>query len=190
MEAGKGWQINTELYGGRTNGSHHLGISFTSGYADTYSVSMSQVVLNSSGDENMDITLGRIYFYLTAIMSILSMMGSVVIVLTYWRFTELRTRGRQLLVFLSLAEFVTAFGNFLGIMWYTRRDSLSDMSSHILCDFHAALTFFSSVSSFLWTVAMAVHLYVSIVRMDAPMADRMVPVFHVVCWVLPGEYVW
>jgi hypothetical protein len=43
------------------------------------------------------------------------------------------------------------------------------------------------VSSFLWTVAMAVHLYVCIVRMDSITADRLVPYFHAACWFIPGR---
>lgn len=138
-------------------------------------------------EDRVDITLGRIYFYLTAIMSVLSMAGSVLIVITYRQFKELRTTGRQLLVFLSLVDFLTAFGNFMGIMWYIRRDYMDARTSDILCNVHASLTFFSSVSSFLWTVAMAIHLYFCIVRLDSITADRLVPYFHMACWSIPGK---
>ncbi|ELU04842.1 hypothetical protein CAPTEDRAFT_35700, partial [Capitella teleta] len=117
---------------------------------------------------------------------LLSMIGCAFIMITYIKFDELRTTGRKLLVFLSLADFLTAFGNFMGIIWFIRHDSMDAAVSNVLCEFHAALTFFSSVSSFLWTVAMAIHLYVCIVRLDSITADRLLPYFHVACWALPA----
>ena len=150
--------------------------------------SISEVVTEEEdGGVDLNTILGNMYFYLTAVTSILSIIGSLIIIACYVAFKDMRTVGRKLLVYLSVADFLTAFGNFLGIMWYYSRDGMSESGVKWFCEFHAALTFFSSISSFLWTVAIALHLYICVVKKDAHTADKLVPGFHVVCWVIPGK---
>ena len=127
------------------------------------------------------------YFYLTVTMSILSIFGCVIILATYVWMAEIRSPGRRLLVFLSVADFLTAFGNLLGIVWYVTRNSLPREHCATLCHVQAALTIFSSIASFLWTVSIATHLYVCIVQNNAHLANGLHPYFHIFSWGLPGR---
>ena len=150
-------------------------------------LNFTESVKSSSGTSYLDSILANIYFYLTVIMSTLSLIGCFVIFGVYLRFKELRVTGLRLLVYLSIADSLTALGNVAGIIWYLQKDGMSENSAKIFCEAHATLTFFSSVSSFLWTVAIAVHLYACIVKMNAPFADKCEPIFHLVCWLVPGK---
>ena len=150
-------------------------------------VLLATTTMASDGEETIDDIMAYVYFYLTGIVSALSIVGCVIIIVFYYKNPKLRTTGRKLLVFLSVADLLTAVGNLLGITWSNVKDDLGETSSEIFCEFHAALTFFSSISSFMWTVAIGAHLFYSIVRLDAFFADKMVPGFHVVCWSIPGK---
>ena len=137
----------------------------------------------------VDLIIGYSYFILTAITSVLSMFGSIIIILSYILCQELRSPGRMLLVWLSIADFLTATGNLNGIVWYIIKDGLDSKVSNILCQFHASLTIFSSISEFLWTVAIGIHLYISIVKSNSDLANRLIWIFHLICWLVPCQYV-
>ncbi|CAG2206704.1 GPR157 [Mytilus edulis] len=63
------------------------------------------------------------YIILTAIVSSLSIFGGLGITFIYVLYKDLRTPGRRLLVYLSLMDALTAFGNILGVIWLIHRDS-------------------------------------------------------------------
>jgi len=54
------------------------------------------------------------------------------------------------------------------------------------CRLHSSLTVFSSISSFLWTVAVALNVYLCVGRNATTFAARLGLVYHVVCWTIPG----
>ncbi len=95
--------------------------------------------------------------------------------------------GRALLVYLTLADLLTALGNLTGITWFIINDKLTHKTSKIMCDAHASLTFFSSISSFLWTVMIGVHLHLCLVQNKAKFARKLTGMFHFLGWILPGN---
>ncbi len=95
--------------------------------------------------------------------------------------------GRALLVYLTVADLLTAIGNLTGIMWYIFNDKLTDRISKIMCDMHASITFFSSISSFLWTVIIGVHLHLCLVQNKARFARKLTGMFHTLGWIVPGN---
>ena len=50
-------------------------------------------------------------------MSILSIIGSLVIIISILKISELRTPGRELLIYLSLSDLCLVLGNIAGIGW-------------------------------------------------------------------------
>ncbi len=138
-------------------------------------------------DTYFTFTMGHAYFILTGITSVLSIFGSVIIILTYLKYKDLRSSSRKLLVYVSIADFLTACGNLSGIIWYICKNDMTEAQSDGLCYFHASLTIFSSISSFLWTVAIGIHLYLFIVRSDAILANKLIWPFHVICWIIPSK---
>ncbi|KAH9520223.1 hypothetical protein Btru_060305 [Bulinus truncatus] len=57
------------------------------------------------------------YVTVTFLMSLMSILGSVVVLFVHWSYAELRTSGRTMLVHLTVADLLTALGNLLGIVW-------------------------------------------------------------------------
>nr|XP_004657446.1 G-protein coupled receptor 157 [Jaculus jaculus] len=109
----------------------------------------------------------------------LSALGSGLLVATHALWPDLRSRARRLLLFLSLADLLSAASYFYGV--------LQDFSgSSWDCVLQGALSTFANTSSFFWTVAIALYLYLSIVRaIRGPFADRLLWAFHVVSWGVP-----
>lgn len=103
----------------------------------------------------------------------LSFLGSSLIVLTFVIWADLRTTPRKLLVFLSLADWLSAVSYAFGVWKVFRSDSVD-------CVVQGAISTFANTSSFFWTVAIAVYLYVFIVRSSRRVADSLVLFFHLV----------
>lgn len=58
------------------------------------------------------------YYILTAIMSVLSICGSLLILFYYYKMPQLRNKSRQLLINLTICDLAISIGNFVGIAWY------------------------------------------------------------------------
>ena len=103
---------------------------------------------------------------------VLSMAGSILIVLSYLLFKQLRTRARLILVHLSLMDFGVALANFIGAVvyfdrYYYKSQTVSSYhlpkSVSVSCVAQAVVAITSSNSSVFWTVAVAVYLHFKIV---------------------------
>ena len=140
---------------------------------------------STEGTSNEALIMNHVYVTMTAIMSALSMIGCVITLSTYLHFRELRMTSRRLLVFLSMADFLTALGNFLGVMWVLFRSSALE-GNMLYCKAHSAMTVFSSISSYLWSTAIAIFLYVALVRANPQLAETLAKLAHAVCWPVPG----
>ncbi|KAM6218051.1 G-protein coupled receptor 157 [Rhynchocyon petersi] len=110
---------------------------------------------------------------------VLSAIGSGLLVATHALWPDLRSRARRLLLYLSLADLLSAASYFYGV--------LQDFSGPSWdCVLQGALSTFANTSSFFWTVAIAIYLYLSIVRaLHGPQSDRLLWVFHAVSWGVP-----
>lgn len=107
----------------------------------------------------------------------LSALGSGLLVATHALWPDLRSRARRLLLFLSLADLLSAASYFYGVLQDFAGPSWD-------CVLQGALSTFANTSSFFWTVAIALYLYLSIVRAARePRTGRLLWAFHVVRWV-------
>lgn len=105
---------------------------------------------------------------------VLSALGSGLLVATHALWPDLRTRARRLLLFLSLADLLSAASYFYGVLQDFAGPSWD-------CVLQGALSTFANTSSFFWTVAIALYLYLSIVRAARePRAGRLLWAFHVI----------
>lgn len=138
------------------------------------------------------LTLGPGPAIVSIISSSLSCIGSLLIVYTYARWRDLRTGSRSIITFLAIADFFTAFGYVVGSSNYlVHLKSDTDPASNEcpafadICQLQSYVTTWSSMSSFFWTFALALYLYITIVRNRMYLASRLIPLFHVVAWALP-----
>lgn len=109
---------------------------------------------------------------------VLSALGSGLLVATHALWPDLRSRARRLLLFLSLADLLSAVSYFYGV--------LQDFSGPSWdCVLQGALSTFANTSSFFWTVAIAFYLYLSIVRATRAHGGLLLWAFHAVSWGVP-----
>ncbi|NWR23119.1 GP157 protein, partial [Emberiza fucata] len=106
----------------------------------------------------------------------LSCAGSALLLCSQALWPELRTRPRQLLLHLSLADLLSALSYFYGVLRDFQGTSWD-------CVLQGALSTFANTSSFFWTMAIALYLYLSIVR-GSPAGQGLLWGFHAVRWVL------
>lgn len=66
-------------------------------------------------------TMDIVFVTVVSVTAILSIPSCVIIVVMYVTIRSMRTTGRAMLVQLTIADFLTASGNLLGVMWYLFR---------------------------------------------------------------------
>ncbi|NWT02913.1 GP157 protein, partial [Mionectes macconnelli] len=108
---------------------------------------------------------------------VLSCVGSSLLLCSHALWPELRTRPRQLLLYLSLADLLSALSYFYGVLQDFDRTSWD-------CVLQGALSTFANTSSFFWTMAIALYLYLTIVR-GSPTGTGLLCCFHAVSWGVP-----
>ena len=120
----------------------------------------------------------------------LSCLGSLLIVYSYWRWKDIRTGSRSIITFLAIADFFTAAGYIIAAGNYLTYFGEYEATPQCvvfqqICEMQSYLTTWSSMSSFAWTSALALYLYLTIVHGRILLANNLIPLFHVIAWVLP-----
>lgn len=120
----------------------------------------------------------------------LSILGSLLILYTYMRWKDVRTGSRSIITFLAIADFFTALGYVIGSVNYIAhfgdREGTQPCSVfQQVCEVQSFLTSTSSLSSFAWTSILAIYLYLIIVKAKINLAYRLMPLYHVIAWLLP-----
>ena len=152
------------------------------------------ITMTSNGTDeyipfNHDYTLA---FKLTVgLVCLLSIAGSLLVIFTYVLFKNLRTVARQLLVNLSVADILANSSHIFGMAANLSRNATSAKKSDVHFDVAAAcssqggLALFGTVACFLWTIALAFHLFALLVIKRSKVRRGLVAVFYVICWGLP-----
>lgn len=144
----------------------------------------------------------------------LSMLGALLIILSYMCIKEIRTKSRQILVHLSVADFGVASANFIGVCVYfdqyirhcpleshTSQHSTSALdkekfsngvNTHTscgtllqLCKTQAFIAAYSTLASVLWTLCLAVYIYCLVFYTSKRVHLRVVCIAIVFCWGMP-----
>lgn len=120
----------------------------------------------------------------TMVSSLASMLGATLIITSFILWPDIRTTARAILVFLAIADLISAVGyTFAAILFLTNNDDNNISPS--LCTLQSFMTTAFPISSFLWTTSLAVYLFVSITLRRARTAKKLMPLFHVVAWGIP-----
>ena len=120
---------------------------------------------------------------LVAMSSLLSMMGSFIIIASFAAWKDIRTTSRKILLFLSVSDFLTAISNFIGTLVLSDRTNEQDPRNP-LCVAQSFVTNSVSISSFLWTQTLAFYLYMAILKNKQALGKKILPYAHVVNWTL------
>ena len=107
----------------------------------------------------------------------LSIMGALVIIITFVMWPDLRTNSRNIILFISIGDLFVAITNIVGLYGH---------SHSLTCEIEATLNIVAILSSFFWTVFLSVYFYVTICRkISLEMEARMMRFFHVTAWGIP-----
>lgn len=130
--------------------------------------------------------------------SLLSVSGSSLIIFTYAAFKNLRTIAREILVQLSIADGIVALSHLVGVLVNLPRfipkpcetpeqvlQNDTDRVRDIACEVQGGATMFGTLSSFLWTIAVAVYLLTIIVFERQQFAQWLRYTFYPICWGIP-----
>lgn len=131
------------------------------------------------------------------VVCILSMIGSSIIILSYLCFKDHRTRARYILVHLSISNIGKVLANFTGEAadfdsYFKTNTNFSNVYSRnrtvveYLCTAQAFFTTYFSICGMLWTVCLAVYLYLLILSMKQAYFMRyFVWLGYIVCYGIP-----
>ncbi|XP_033763764.1 G-protein coupled receptor 157-like [Pecten maximus] len=146
--------------------------------------------------------LDSVALSLSGVSSCLSIIGATIIFLTYnvdVRNARIR-QTRRLLMYLTVADIMTASGILIGTVRYAlihqhSRTISFDEHEHLckfpdeICVAQSMITTFSGMASFFWTLVIGAHLIVSL-RPTCAVEDPERPwnelKAHIICWGLPG----
>lgn len=131
--------------------------------------------------------------YTAIISSAFSCLGSILIVLAYIFFKDIRGgMAQRIITALAIADFISAAGYIAGSINYIihfNDRAISDCSAfQTICSVQAFITTWSSISSFAWTAILAVYFYLVLVyQKQQPFSTKCRQIFlHLFSWATPG----
>ena len=134
----------------------------------------------------------------SSVLSSLSITGACLIILSYICFRDVRTKAREVLCHLSLADFGVGCSNLIGAIvhlpHYIRQCNDVDWNSSLtnlplscsayddLCKTQAFFGSYCTLSSFLWSMLLALYIYTLVIDNGRVLAYRLVVFGYVFCW--------
>lgn len=119
---------------------------------------------------------------LATITTVLSLFGTLFIIVSFFLWKDIRTTSRRILVYISIADFLTCVATIAAITNFW----LSGTENKEVCFVQSIIGTFSVLCSFFWTVSMALYLYISVCWKNSRLAERLLYLFHVFGWGIPA----
>lgn len=121
------------------------------------------------------------------VTSCLSIIGSVLLILSYVCFKKTRSKAREIMLNLSLMDFTVACANLIGISmnYNSLLFPIQRATDMRLCVAQGSFGLYSSLSSILWTNALAIYFYVQIILDNDKLTRHCVYWAYVICYGLP-----
>ena len=126
------------------------------------------------------------------VSSVLSIVGTTLILLAYCAFKDLRKRKAQTIItLLSLADMGTAIACLLGLAnHYIFHGTNSDDNSACwifdnICQIQASFGMWCAMSSSIWSTVLAVHFLLASLFSESRWTERLLPLYNIVAWTLP-----
>ena len=161
----------------------------------TYILYYTQIRFCTSTDKiaEMNNTLQAAFVPIVAFTCLLSLCGSLLLIVTYAAFRELRTVTRLILANMSAADAIMNCCHLYGLLAVlvagvqetSASNSTSDFTWTTACRAQGAFALFSSVAYFLWTIAIAAHFTALLVVKDAGVVKALFVTSFLLCWGLP-----
>eukprot|EP00794_Sanderia_malayensis_P000439 gene439-1080_t len=135
---------------------------------------------NNSGD-NMyaDYAWSPLNRSIVGISACLSIVGSLIIIASYFSWKDIRTTSRTILLFLSISDLLIAIGVMSGTL---ERYSSKEDNGGPYCIAQSFYTNTASITSFCWSTTLAIYLYLVISKNRLSLAKKLLPWQHVINW--------
>ena len=155
---------------------------------------------SNSSNENLTssvpISLPTVIVGLSFLSCCLSIIGAVVIFATYCLVNVAKNQTRRFLVYLTIADLMTAVGNLIGVVRYALREETEYIlerkemkynctTTNSVCFVQSAVTTFSTLASFFWTSIIMIHILMTLITQQewSKLANRVI--YHIVSWGVP-----
>lgn len=124
---------------------------------------------------------------------IASMFGSILVVIPFLLWRDVRSGLRRIVTYLAIADFFTAAGYTLASFNYIRYKHHIKVDEYIsacktfsiICQIQAYISSWASLSSFWWTAILALYLYKTVTKGHMNALNKWFPLFHVLAWGSP-----
>lgn len=123
-----------------------------------------------------------------AVSSVLSILGSLLIMVTYLSWKDMRQSVPRTIVFwLAVADLLSAVGYLAASIFHLSNRGAPSYSG--LCTFFSTWTTYFPKAAYLWTVFLAVYFVVVLILRKGQWARKLMFVFHLTAWLLPMTFV-
>ncbi len=133
--------------------------------------------------------IGAVPTYASIVTSSLSCVGSLLIILAYWILKEMRTTAQKIITLLSITDFLTAAGYLLAacnfLMYIDETDDAKCDTFQTVCVVQSFITTWSTLCSFGWTVALALHFYLIVRVCKQEIISKLLIFENILIWGLP-----
>lgn len=157
---------------------------------------LQDAIQNSSDSQDAFLYKHEVLRSVVSSVCALSMIGALLIILSYLCVRSIRTTTRQILVHLSVADFGVACANFVGATVYFDqfiRDCKSSNSSisipcgvvENLCTAQAFFAAYCTLASVMWTLSLAVYIHCLVVYSGLTIHTKVMRFSMLFCWGMP-----
>ena len=134
--------------------------------------------------------VGRLPTYFSIVSSSLSVVGSLLIFMVYFRLKERRNTAQKIITLLAIADFFTASGYLLAAWNFLTHFQEKDTSKCLnmfqpVCAIQSYITTWSSLCSFAWTCALALHFYLVLSPSKKHLPSKILVYENIVAWFVP-----
>ena len=127
--------------------------------------------------------------YVAIVSDLFACLGSLAIIVLYIAWKDLRRGAQSIITWLAIADLCAAISYILGdvAVLYYDEDKGHECESlcFIVCQITTYMVFCSISASFLWTAILALHFCLLAVFNNAQLAEKLMPLYHVIAWGLP-----
>lgn len=137
-------------------------------------------------DDYQSISNGTTNKILLATASGLSVIGSLIVILTYAMYKDIRSISRHLIICISIADLTVTLFNCLALAISPEVDDQVSNFDFVTCQVQSFISTTALSWSFLWTMVLAIYLYCVVVKSSKSLGKRIVwPWAHMCCWSIP-----
>ncbi len=138
-------------------------------------------------------SVGSVPCYIGICSDLISCISSFVIILIYFLWKDIREVTSQAIVtFIAMADLITAATYMTGsvnlLVFDTSQKQLNSHDCAIfetVCTIESYFVTCSTMCSYFWTMILGVHLFLIVVCNKANLANKLLPLYHIVAWGLP-----